>query len=135
MEKEELQNVIKSLQTNSKDAGLGFYYMHNSDGETYIKGNKAGLELFAAELLEASLRIEDLENKKVETLYLSVNKEWIENKIPLLFIQPVLNFKREEIIKPIYGWKDEVIKYGCFLLILIAVISAIIGIVTIIKWL
>ena len=134
MEKEELRNIISALQSNSENAGLGFYYMDNDNSETYIKGNKAGLEWFAGEILKASLRIEDIENGKVEKLYVNINKDWIENKIALLFIHPVINFKSEEVIKTAYGWKDEVAKYGCVLLTLAVIISAIIGIVTIIKY-
>jgi hypothetical protein len=134
LEKEELRNIISALQSNSENAGLGFYYMDNDNGETYIKGNKAGLEWFAGEILKASLRIEEIENGKVEKLYVSINKDWIENKIALLFIHPVMNFKRQEVIKTAYGWKEEVTKYGCVLLALALIISAIIGIVTIIKY-
>lgn len=134
LEKEALHNIISALQSNSENAQLGFYYMNNDDGETYIKGNKAGLEWFAGEILNASLRIEEIEKGKVEKLYVNINKDWIENEIALLFIHPVINFKRKEATKTSYGWKEELKKYGCVLLTLAVIISAIIGIVTIIGY-
>ncbi|MCF6131765.1 hypothetical protein [Flavobacterium wongokense] len=136
MQKEELDNIIKALEdrNSNSEPGLGFYYLGNDRDETYAKGNRAGLELFAVELLKASSRIDQMESGEIETLFVNVNKDWIENHIPLCYIEPVVNFERVEVDEHTTDWKDTVLKYGCFAIILLALFAFIIGMGTIIGW-
>jgi len=137
LKQEELNKIIESLQSNdSKDiAGLGFYYIGGDTDEAYIKANKAGLELFAAELLKAAVRIDEIKNGDIETLSININHDWIDNHIPLLYIQPVIDYERKNVeIRP-KNWKDSVLKYGCVFTVGVVIISFVVGIITIIKWL
>jgi hypothetical protein len=58
MGKNILQEIIIELEKRNKkeDAYFGFYQHNEGQSEScYIKGNKEGLELYAIELLKASL--------------------------------------------------------------------------------
>lgn len=58
MEKDELQQIIDRLEaTHSKDdAYFGIFEYGGDPDESFIKANKQGLGLFAAELLKAASR-------------------------------------------------------------------------------
>ena len=137
MQKKELETIINTLQSNNlknNDAKVGFYYMDHED-ESYIRGNKAGLELLAVEFLKASCKVEQIESGEIETLYINLKNDWIDNQTSLLYIQPVANFDNKKIKEITLDWKYYTVKYTFLVIFGIAIISFIVGLLTIIKWL
>ena len=135
-----LRAVIQQLkETNLKEnAYLGFFY--NDDETCYIKANKEGLELYATELLEASLEMDNrvfIENKK-EVFNLSLEEFVKDSDFQFSFIELVHKTKTEILEpakeEPNQTWKDELAGYviiGCFIFVLISMLT---GFVTIITW-
>ena len=136
MEKEEINSFVKLLKSKNKGENpeLGIYYIDH-ENESYITGNKAGLQFFAVKLLEASSRIDEIKNGDIETLYININEKWIHNEISLNFVEPVAEFRPKTNVKPTNSrWNDLVFKFGCFAIVGIILISCVVGIITLIGW-
>ena len=141
MNKEELQNIIDKLESeNPKEkAYFGIFEYGGGPDESFIKANKQGLELFALEILKAARDTEELLNDdKGESVFpLGFDEDWIDDDCStyIQYIEPTNEIrtitKREPYVET---WTDKTMKFGCISTILIAIVSAIVGIVTIVKW-
>lgn len=139
--KEELQNIIDKLENENRkeNAYFGIFEYGGGPDESYIKANKQGLELFALEILKAARDTEELlNNDKEESIFpLGFDEDWIDNDCStyIQYVEPTdetrANVKQESYVET---WKDKTMKFGCISAILMAIASAIVGIVTIVKW-
>lgn len=128
----DLNEIIDKLEkTNSKsDASFGIFQYGGGPDESYIKGNKQGLELFAAELLKASKDAEDIvSDKEKEIIPLEYEEGWIDGDIFIQYIQPSLE-KREGLDEPSNktSWKDKLLGLGCLVMLFSFLGFALVGV-------
>lgn len=138
MDKEELQKIITKLESENleKDAYFGIFMYGGDSDESYIKANKQGLELFAANLLKASNEVNELLSSNEEEVY-DLDFDWIdENSETIIqYIEPTLESgptNNSETYQE--TWKDKIQKMGCIAVLVLVLASIIIGLATIIKW-
>jgi hypothetical protein len=140
LEKEDLQIIIDELEaSNSKeDAYFGIFNVSGQD-ECFINANKQGLELFAADLLKASLRAEDLLAQNPKSVFpLSYDEDWMDEESDILiqYVEPSIEERKKTKAEPYKETpKDIVIKVGCVVGLVVTVVSSIIGFITLLSWL
>ena len=102
MTKEELDNLINKLDTQiSKDIAL-FEVNQYGGGldESFIKANKEGLQLFALELLKASLKVDEIARATEKKVIHFENEEILANSdVGIHYIKPTLEKRRNVEIK------------------------------------
>jgi len=139
--KDQLQQIIDQIENEDlkSEAYLGIFEYGGGPDESYIKANKQGLQLFALELLKAARDSDDLLNNENEQsiFTLGFDEIWVDDE-STTFIQYVEPTKeiRERVKSEPYKetWQDKVARFGCIIAILLAVLSGIVGAVTMIKW-
>lgn len=122
-------------ETSKEEAFFGLYHIDHED-EVYIKANRHGLELFACELLKASKQTSKvIEEDSSNVIQFTENNDWIRGDIRLGHIEPISEerAKLEKQSKKL-NWKDNAVKYGCYISIIILIMIFIIGIKTIASW-
>ncbi|MGV6861231.1 MAG: hypothetical protein ACWA41_05640 [Putridiphycobacter sp.] len=139
LEKEELNKIIELLERSNskKDAYLAIYQYGFGPDESFAKANKDGLELFAAQLLKASLETDKiLSDKDKNIIPLNYNEEWIEGEIFIQYIEST-DKKGYEARKEVYkeSFFAKLIPVGCFGVFIFIVIAAIVGAISIFSWL
>ncbi len=139
MNDKEIGKLINELrsQKNYDEAYIGYFQYGGGPFESCMKANRQGLELHAAELLEAALETEkEFEKGKIKTFGLD---QGITNEESDFFFDYVeLKKEARNEIKPdsVYKetWKDVLIKYFFFGILIGVGLLIIIGIVTVISW-
>lgn len=139
MTKEELQEIVTRLKaTNTKeDAYFGIFSYGGGPDESFIKANRQGLELFAAEILEASMLTGEIVNDGQKNLHpLRYDEEWIDGETIVQYVEPFLE-SRENRKEEAYtqSWRDKMFTGGCVLLVVLGVIVFITGLITAVRWL
>ncbi len=141
MTKEELNDLIHKLDSqSSKDIAL-FEINQYGGGldESFIKANKEGLQLFALELLKASLKAEEVARAIEGKVIHFENEEFLANgDVGIHYIEPTLEKRRNigsNTLPKEDSWKEELTKLGCITGVLILVFATIVGLIEIIKWL
>ncbi|QNF31561.1 hypothetical protein HUW51_02030 [Adhaeribacter swui] len=138
MDKDERQELIKQLESANprNKAYFGIFQYGGGSDESYIKANVQGLELFAATMLKAVSQF-DQACAKNETIDIAqYTDDWVnkDSTTSIDYIEPIL----EEIEKPKLEYKqttlDKLVPMGCFSVLILAVISGIVGFVTIVNW-
>jgi hypothetical protein len=139
--KEELQKIIEQFDETrlKKLAIFGIAQFGGGSDESFIRANKEGLELFALELLKYSNESETiLPDKTKNYTPFDYNEDWIDENSDT-FIQHIELITDKQKIKPkvehITNFKDKLMPFGCGIFFIILVISIIVGIITIFKWL
>ena len=141
MDSKELQNIINQLETdNLKDnAYFGIFEYGGGPDESFIRANQQGLRYFAIELLKAARDRENYDKRKSdkEVFNLGIDEDWIDNnsKTFIHYVETTNEIRKNvKVESSKVSWKDQIMKFGCLTAILIAVISIIVGIITIINW-
>jgi len=140
---EKIQNIITELENkNDKEkAYFGFYQYGGGSDESCIRGNRKGLELFATELLKASIESEENDYLENQFSYNEIDIGWTDSNGDFFFDSIEItnkDKKNKEDQFPEYKHKSTITdKFNH--LILIAVVSLILlflitGSVTVIKW-
>ncbi|WP_405378553.1 hypothetical protein [Nonlabens sp. Asnod3-A02] len=130
MEKEDIALFIDKLrsQNSAKESMFGFYKdPENITG--YIKSNKQGLELYAAELLEAS--ITDDTHSIINEDLIDENSEFFFDSVDIIKSSKL---ESEYFENQKRSWKDHVLGIGLGIILTILVFCSIIGFIMIIKW-
>jgi hypothetical protein len=138
LKKEDLQNIIDQFDEDTlKSKGVfGIYQYGGGSDESYIEANKEGLELFALQLLKSArdseMILADNEKKSIPFDY---DEDWIDDKSST-FIQYVVPLAEKQKSKTVYKTTliDRLMPIGCGLFILIILVSILVGLGTIIKW-
>ena len=136
--KEELEEIIERLAADNPgdEAFFGILQYGGGADESYIHANKAGLELFAAELLKASKGIGDPDKEDIYVLELDEDI-WLDGDTIIDYIEtskrgrsesPKVNHDYSET------WIDRLIPFGCISLVVIGFILMIIGMIAIVQW-
>ena len=137
--KEELQNIIEQFDEEQlKSEGI-FGIFQSGHHESYIRANKEGLELFALALLKTAGGSSQLtsgsENLLIQFDY---DEDWIdENSDTFIEGIELVNEKQKAKLKSDnkVTFADKFLPYGCVIMAVILVISLIVGLVTVFKWL
>lgn len=139
MNNKEIGKLINELrsQKNYNEAYIGYFQYGGGPEESYIKANRQGLELHAAELLEAALETEkEFENGKIKTF--GLDKGISDEESDFFFDYIELKKEARNEIKPDSDyketWKDRLFKYFFFGVLIGLGLLIIIGIVTVILW-
>lgn len=138
---EELQKIIDQFNEEElKRQGLfGISQYGGGSDESFIRANKEGLELFALELLKASIKIENVVSDPYKkNIPFEYDVDWIDENSDT-FIQYIEPIPREQNIKLKSDYKttliDKLMPIGCGLLVIIVVIFVVVGLITVFKWL
>lgn len=141
MNKNELQQIIAELEeSNSKDeAYFGIFQYGGGPEESFVKANRQGLELFAADLLKASRDAKSIVDDKDKTIYtLDFQEPWIDKNAHtfIQYIEPSIE-SRKHVEHELYNetWKDKLIKVGCIAGVILIAGVGIVGVVTVVGWL
>ncbi len=140
--KEELQKIIDQFdELELKRQGIfGISQYGGGPDESFIRANKEGLELFALQLLKAAKDLEETiaNPEKNVIINFGYDEEWIdENGDTFIhYIEPIAD-KQKITPKPEHKstFVDKLMPYGCGLLAIILVISFVVGVVAVFKWL
>ncbi len=111
MTKEELEDLISKLELGvSKDTALFEIYQYGGGpDESFVKANQEGLQLFAIELLKASLKVEQTIGDPAKNTIHIEHEEMLENgDIGLHYIEPTLQKRQTAPKRPPQKetWKD-----------------------------
>lgn len=133
MEKEELHVIIKKLEANNSKE-QAYFEVSYDDGEengTYIKANKEGLQLFANELLKVSLNFEEILDRKEKTTLIDDANDWLKGLAFFNYIEIISEKPKENEVEEIKDtWQNKAVNYGCFAILIFAVIIFIVGLVS-----
>lgn len=132
----ELINELRSKK-NYDEAYIGYFQYGGGPDESFIKANREGLELHAAELLAAALETEtEFENGKQKTFGFDEGISDDESDFFFNYVE-LIKEKRNDI-KPYAEykktWKDRAFEIGCVSIIILLVSLIIIGFITAITW-
>jgi hypothetical protein len=133
----ELINELRSKK-NYDEAYIGYFQYGGGPDESYIKANRQGLELHAAELLAAALETEtEFETGKEKTFGLDEGISDEESDFGFNYVE--LKKEKRNDIKPYSEyketWKDKAFKVGCVGIGILLVVLVIVGFITAINWL
>jgi hypothetical protein len=139
MTNEEIKTFADTLiaDTSKEDAVFGIYQYGGGPDESCVKANKAGLQMFAAEILKASINSQSIiDDKNKNIITVDYNAEWIDEDSDtfIQYIEPLEGTRKKPIPPPETSyWKNELIKYSLAFVFLLIVVCIITGIVTIVK--
>lgn len=133
MKKEELDNVIKKLESSVsvEDAYLELYHFERHS--INAKANKKGLILYAIEFLKSAIILED-----------SNEEEFIFDKDDIfndgnLFIENIIPTNNQGEIAEENSFDnsiaDKLVPFGCLMVVILLLASTVVGFFTIIEWL
>lgn len=140
MEETDLQKIINDLEsTNSKDeAYFGVFMYGGGPEESYVKANRQGLELFAAELLKASRDTEKiLESDEESIALLAHDDDWVDDDshVFLEYVEPSTKVREEAKAElEADSWQDKLFMVGCSAILIMTIIATLVGIGTIVDW-
>ena len=140
MTTQELQDLISKLEPEvSKDTALFEVYQYGGGpDESFVKANKEGLQLFALELLKASLKVEEtIRDPAKNTIHIEHEEMLANGDIGIHYIQPTLEVRQTSPSRPPYKetWKDTLTKGGCISIAIVLIVATIVGLIAILKWL
>lgn len=140
MTEDELQNIINKFDETElkKQAIWGVFQYGGGPDESFIKANKEGLELFALELLKASIESNKvIEDKKDKIITLDYYGDWnYENADTYLQYIELTDEKR--VSKPKVAYKatlfDKLMSYLFMVISIILVVAIFVGLGTMFSW-
>lgn len=139
MSDKEIAELISQLRDEKKydEAYIGFFQYGGGPDESFIRANRQGLELLAAELLAAALETETGFEAGKEKTY-GLDQDLINDESEYGFSYVELKKGSRNDIKPYSEyeetWKDKAFKIGCFAIGILIVVLLIIGFITAVKW-
>lgn len=139
--KEELQKIIDQFdEVELKRQGIfGISQYGGGSDESFIRANKEGLELFALELLKSARETDNvLSDPEKNIIPFDYDEDWVDENSDT-FIQYIKPIADKQKLKPKSDYKstfvDKLMPFGCGLIVVILIISVVVGLVTLFKWL
>ena len=139
MTKEQLQEIIARFDEEElkRQAVFGIAQYGGGADESFIRANKEGFELFALELLKSARDTESvLADPRKTIIPFNYEENWIDGNSDT-FIQYVEPIADKQKLQPRAERKstfaERLVPYGCGLIVIIFVVSAIIGLLTLFK--
>ena len=124
-------------QRNYDEAYIGFFQYGGGPDESYIKANRQGLELHAAELLAAALETKtEFKTGKQKTFGLDQDLLVHDSEFGFDYVE-LIKEKRNDINPSSVNkenWKDKAFKISCIAIGILIVVLIIIGTLTAITW-
>lgn len=140
MNDKQIEEFINQFDVSQlkKDGIFGIYQYGGGPDESYIRANKAGVQLYAIELLKVTIVIEEtLLNSTENTISLNIDENWMDMD-STIFIDYIEAIDKQAVFPPQTNIKssikDKLIPYGCGITIFILVTALIVGFVTIFEW-
>lgn len=136
MTDKELNILVEKLKaSNSKeDAIFDINEGAGPDGGHYIKANRQGLRLFAAELLEGSNDSRIIDERKDKRAIPISTIEWSDGDVVLEHIEPIFGIQRkQEAADPVNKFKEKLIVGSILAVVIFIIICLIVGFITIVK--
>ncbi|GAA4338801.1 hypothetical protein [Flaviaesturariibacter amylovorans] len=136
MNRDSLQDIIQQLRPadGGDSARLEFYFAQEPNG--FIRANQEGLRLFARELLQASLTLDYQSPSDNAQIPLTGSTLASSGEFRPYYLEqwqePVAS--HEEPARPQPFWKQQLVKYGVWLGVLVFLFSAVIGFITFLRW-
>lgn len=139
MNDKDIEKLIEQLrnQKNYDEAYIGYFQYGGQPDESYIKANRQGLELHAAELLEAALETKaGFEDNKMKTFGLDEGISDIEGDYFFQYVELIKEVRSKVNPNSDYQqtWKDKAIEKILIGVLISIPILAIIGFIKIIQW-
>ncbi len=139
MDKTYLLPIIKKLsESNASDeAYFGIFTFGGSSDESYIHANRQGMELFASQLLQASLNTDHLltdEKPKIHSLPIN---DWVDEQSAtrLYYVQSLISKRKDLIADPVMEtFSERIVRLGCGLALIGTLVLAIVGLVVVMRW-
>jgi len=139
----EINEFIEKLRirNDKKRAFFGFYQYGGGHDESCIRANKFGLELYAAELLESSIKSTTNNYDDNQFCYAEITPDWTDENSDFFFDTIEITNRLKQTPKddfPQYNisesFSSKVIGFLFFLFLIIVIIMTIIGAITSVKW-
>ncbi len=139
MTDEKLKTIISELESrNEKEkAYFGFYQYGGGIDESCMKANRQGLELFACELLKASLESQSQKENKPELTKLDT--DWTDENGDFFFDFVELTNREKEpdnqtFPVPNEGWDIKYVRLVGIVLVMVLICLIITGLMTALSW-
>ena len=135
---DDIERLVARLESEvpEEEAYFAIFEISNETERSSIQANAHGLQRFAAELLKASLKVDEvLAKEEQSTIPIGPGEsEWTHGDIFIDCIEPVA--ERPEVVVEPYEetWQDKAISFGCLALVLFIVFLTIVGVITVIRW-
>ncbi len=141
LNQEELQQIIEKFDESNlkKNALFGIFQTSEFGDEYFIKANEEGLLVFVLQLLKSTqTSIKQKDNLHQELLHLDVTEDWIDENSTVIIEYIEFNSKEQADLTfntPIKeSFKDQLLPYGCLLIVISLFILVIIGLSTVFDW-
>ncbi len=132
----ELIDQLRSEKTYD-EAYIGFFQFGGGPDESFIKANRQGLELYAADLLAAALETETEFGSEKEKTY-GLDHVLLADDSEFGFSYVELKKEKRNEIKPLSEyketWKEKAFKIGCIAIGIVLIAFLIIGFITAVTW-
>lgn len=137
---QQLKDFINQFDINKleQEGVFGIYQYGGGSNESYIRSNKAGLQLYAIELLKGAIAMDEkTKSNETDIIPMCANENWmdLDSTIVIDYIEPVNKnevYPFQSNSKP--SLKDTLIPYGCGIIVIISIIALLVGFVSIAKW-
>lgn len=140
MKDKEIGKLIEELRSQAKydEAYIGYFQYGDGFDESFIRANRQGLELYAAEILQAVLETEKEFDKETKFKIFGLNPKILDEESDFFFDYIELVKEKRNEIKLNYQyketWKDKMAKYASFGILIGLGLLVIIGLVTVVSW-
>ncbi len=140
MTQEELHTIIEQLEANvlKGHATFGIQQYGGGADESFIQADKEGLKLFALELLKAAHKADDtLDHNDKNIIPIECEEEWINDQSDTIiqYIEPVAQRKPKPVQDNYQSTlADKLVPAGCYAIFIILIVSIIVGLWTLAKW-
>lgn len=137
---QQLQDFINQfdIKKMEQEGIFGIYQYGDGPEGSYIRANKAGLQLYAIELLKGAIAMDEkTKSNETDRIPMYANENWMDfdSTIVIDYIEPVdkiEDYPSQPNSK--LSVKDTLIPYGCGIIVIISIIALLVGFVSIAKW-
>ncbi|UOQ55426.1 hypothetical protein [Hymenobacter cellulosivorans] len=143
MTPEEIADFTARLaaETPATEASFGIFQYGGGPDESFIRANKQGLQLFAAEMLQAAARVDETlahETKSIIPLGFA-EQEWLDGEVFMQYIEPLAGRPEPEVAHTVSSTLfDKLMTYGLqavfFILLIGLFVGTVNGLKTMASW-
>ena len=139
---DDIERLVVRLESETPPEDAYFAILRISEvDESYIQANAFGLQRFAAELLKASLKADEvIADKEQSTIPFGPKVGfWIDGDVLLDYVEPVIEKPEDVADGPDEpheeAWQDKALGLGCLASVFFILLLIIVGVITVIRWL
>ena len=139
---DDIERLVARLESETPPEDAYFAILRISEvDESYIQANALGLQRFAAELLKASLKTDEVIADEEQSI-IPFGPEvgfWIDGDVLIDYVEPVTEKPEDVADEPDEpyeeAWQDKVLGLGCLATVFFILVLIIVGVITVIRWL